>query len=145
MNHSPPGSAIHGILQARKLGWVALPFSRDQTSVFYLSCLGRWLLYHWRYLGSPHMCLSLLKVIQEEASKKQWRCWPIRVSYRIGWKCYGGNDTSLSLSFLYVFNFWKHVNVYKFYVHGVAKSRTQLSDWTELNWKQISKNVAVGI
>ena len=21
-------------------------------------------------------------------------------------------------------------------VHGVAKSRTQLSDWTELNWRQ---------
>ena len=28
MDHSPPGSSIHGILQARILEWVAIPFSR---------------------------------------------------------------------------------------------------------------------
>ena len=28
MNHSLPGSSVHGILQARILVWVALPFSR---------------------------------------------------------------------------------------------------------------------
>ena len=39
MDCSPPGSAIHGILQARVLEWVAIPFSRgssqprDQTQV----------------------------------------------------------------------------------------------------------------
>ena len=25
----PPGSSVHGILQARMLGWVVIPFSRD--------------------------------------------------------------------------------------------------------------------
>ena len=47
MDYSPPGSSIHGILQARILEWVAIPFSRgsfqhrDQTSV---SCIaGRFL------------------------------------------------------------------------------------------------------
>ena len=40
MNCSPPGSSVHGILQARILEWVAMPFSRgssrprDQTRVF---------------------------------------------------------------------------------------------------------------
>ena len=40
MDCSPPGSSIHGILQARILEWVAMPFSRgsswprDQTQVF---------------------------------------------------------------------------------------------------------------
>jgi len=29
MDHSPPGSSVHGILQARILEWVAIPFSRD--------------------------------------------------------------------------------------------------------------------
>ena len=29
MDCSPPGSSVHGILQARTLGWVAIPFSRD--------------------------------------------------------------------------------------------------------------------
>ena len=39
MGCSPPGSFLHGILQARKLEWVAIPFSRgsswprDQTHV----------------------------------------------------------------------------------------------------------------
>ena len=38
--YSPPGSSVHGILQARILKWVAIPFSRgssqprDQTWVF---------------------------------------------------------------------------------------------------------------
>ena len=29
MDHSPPGSSLHGILQARILEWVAISFSRD--------------------------------------------------------------------------------------------------------------------
>ena len=39
MDPSPPGSSVHGILQARMLEWVAIPFSsessqlRDQTLV----------------------------------------------------------------------------------------------------------------
>jgi len=28
---SPPGSSVHGILQARKLEWVAMPFSRGSS------------------------------------------------------------------------------------------------------------------
>ena len=40
MSHSPPGSSVPGILQARILEWVAIPFSRgssqpwDQTQVY---------------------------------------------------------------------------------------------------------------
>ena len=47
---SPPGSSVHGSLQARIPEWVALSSStwssqsRDQTQV---SCIGRWILYHW--------------------------------------------------------------------------------------------------
>ena len=43
MDCSPPGSSVHGILQARILEWVAIPFSRgssqprDQIQV---SCIG---------------------------------------------------------------------------------------------------------
>ena len=52
MNYSLPGSSVHGILQARILEWVAMPFLRgssqpgDQTHVSYISCIGRWVLYH---------------------------------------------------------------------------------------------------
>ena len=31
MDCSPPGSSVHGILQARRLEWVALPFSRGSA------------------------------------------------------------------------------------------------------------------
>ena len=49
MGCSPPGSSVHGILQAGILKCVAIPSSRgssppkDQTCV---SCTGRWVLYH---------------------------------------------------------------------------------------------------
>ena len=48
MDHSPPGSSVHRILQVRILEWVAMPFSRgssqprDQTSISYISGTGRW-------------------------------------------------------------------------------------------------------
>ena len=48
MDCNPPGSSVHGILQARILEWIAIPFSkgsfpsRDQTQV---SCIVRQILY----------------------------------------------------------------------------------------------------
>ena len=53
---SLPGSSVHGGLQGGRLGWVAMPFSRgpswpkNRTLSSYISCLGKWVLYH---LGSP--------------------------------------------------------------------------------------------
>ena len=31
MDRNPPGSSVHGILQARILEWVAIPFSRGSS------------------------------------------------------------------------------------------------------------------
>ena len=31
VDHSPPGSSVHGILQARILEWVTYPFSRGSS------------------------------------------------------------------------------------------------------------------
>ena len=52
MDCSPPGSSVHGILKARILEWVAMPYSRgsfrprDQTRLLcLLPC--RQILYHW--------------------------------------------------------------------------------------------------
>ena len=49
IDYSPPGSSVHGILQARILEWVAISFSRgfsrtrDRICVSYISCRdGRW-------------------------------------------------------------------------------------------------------
>ena len=59
MDCRSPGSSVLGILQARRLEWVAVSLSRgsspprDQIHVSYVSCIGRPFLYHWRHLGSP--------------------------------------------------------------------------------------------
>ena len=53
MDCNPPGSSIHGILQARILQWATMPSSRgsswarDQTQVSYVSCISRQILYLW--------------------------------------------------------------------------------------------------
>ena len=52
MDYSPPGSSVHGILQARVVERVAIYSSRgsswptDQTHIPCISCIGRWILYH---------------------------------------------------------------------------------------------------
>ena len=56
---SPPGSSVHGILQARILEWVTMPSSRgslqprNQTHVSYVSESRRQVLYHQCHLGNP--------------------------------------------------------------------------------------------
>ena len=50
-------SSVHGILQAGILEWGAVPSSRgsskprDRTCVSYVSCISRWVLYHWYPMG----------------------------------------------------------------------------------------------
>ena len=53
MDYSLIGSFVRGISQARTLEWVAISSSRgsfwpkDQTCVSCVSCIGKWILYHW--------------------------------------------------------------------------------------------------
>ena len=62
LDHSLPGSYVHGILQARVLEWVAMPSSREssppreQTCVSYISCIGRCILYHLSHLRDSFFC-----------------------------------------------------------------------------------------
>ena len=66
VNHSLPGSSIHGILQARKLEWVAMPSSGDlpdpgidRTSLWSPALAGRFLTTsvtweaHQKLVGTP--------------------------------------------------------------------------------------------
>ena len=50
MDCSPPGSSVHGVLQARLLEWVAISLSRGSSRPrdwTHVSCSGRCILYHW--------------------------------------------------------------------------------------------------
>ena len=57
---SPPGSSVHGILQARILEWVAISYSRGSSRPgMEPASFGRWVLYHcttWKANGDP--CLT---------------------------------------------------------------------------------------
>ena len=47
---SPPGSTVHGMLQARILEWVAVSYLRGSfwsRHWTWVSCIGKWALYHW--------------------------------------------------------------------------------------------------
>ena len=52
MDCSPPGSSVRGTFQARILEQVVISYPRrasqprHQTHVSYVSCVGRWVLYH---------------------------------------------------------------------------------------------------
>ena len=81
MDCSLLGSSVHGILQARILEGVAMPSSRessrprDQTGVSYVSCSGRWVLYHECHLGSPRVAQTLLEQVEASLSQpsQHWK------------------------------------------------------------------------
>ena len=76
MDCSPPGSSVHGILQARILEWVAISSSslpRDRTQVVYVSSIGRQILYQLHHLGSPRYEWALHReghVVMEQKSQQ---------------------------------------------------------------------------
>ena len=69
MDCIPPGSSVHGILRARILERVAISSSRrssrprDRTLVSHVFCVGRWVLYHQHYLGSPIIFYTTSKLL----------------------------------------------------------------------------------
>ena len=64
VDYSPPGSSVHGILQARTLGWVAISFSSHSHSIVFLSFFA--LITEEGFLTSP--CYSL-----DLTSQQTWR------------------------------------------------------------------------
>ena len=77
---SLPGPSVHGVLQARILEWVASSSSRgtssprDWTGV---SCLGRWILYHWATREALPWPKTFLSEKESFGSHFLWciRCW----------------------------------------------------------------------
>ena len=82
MDCSLPSSSVHGILQARTLGWVAVPFSRgsfqprDPTQVSHIGQI----LYQLSYQGSiiiiPHIEFGASLVAQLIKNlPAMWETW----------------------------------------------------------------------
>ena len=83
MDHSPPGSSVHGILQIRTLEWVAMPSSKgpswltDWICLFYISCVVKWMPYHYCHLGSSKPLWDLFTFLKGPP----WKVYG-------GWKLY---------------------------------------------------------
>ena len=60
MDNSLLDFSVCGILQARIMAWIACPAPEDLPNPgIQCPCIGRQVLYHWRHLGSPFVCISL--------------------------------------------------------------------------------------
>ena len=58
---SPPDSSVNGISQARILEWVAISFSWGSSQPrnwTHISCIVRWILYHWATWEAPNLKAS---------------------------------------------------------------------------------------
>ena len=64
----PQDFSVHRISQARVLEWVSIPYSRgcswpkDQTCISCVSCIGRWILYHWAPYESLKKKYQIIKL-----------------------------------------------------------------------------------
>ena len=85
MNCSPPGSSSHGILQARILEWVAIPFSRgssqprDRTPVSHTA--GRF----FTVWATREACLKLSETFNLKQKKQKQYLWSTIKESTIKW------------------------------------------------------------
>ena len=76
MNSSPPGSSVHGISRAWILEWVAIFSSRGSSQPrdrSCISCIERWILYHWATREAPtSVSLALFMSMQGNGAGWGW-------------------------------------------------------------------------
>ena len=152
MDFSPPGSSVHGILQARILEWVAMPSSRgssqprDWNHISYVSCIDKWVLYHQASL------IAQLVKNHMQCRRPQFNSWVRKIHWRrdrlptavfLGFPCgSAGKESACTAGELglipglgrspgegkgYPLQYSGLENSMDFTVHGVRKSRTPLS------------------
>ena len=85
MECGPSGCSVHGILREIILEWVSIPSSRgssqprDRTRVSFISCIGRWALFHQGHLLPFELCDECLEVGSEGKAEAafEWEIFPV--------------------------------------------------------------------
>ena len=139
MDNSPPGSSVHWMSQARILEWIAISSSRgsswprDQTCISCVYSVGKWILHH---------CTT-----REAQSMPSSNIWKTQLPFPWGIRKMSSNLCLFS-GFYEKWYLNIHNSIFSIsttlikkhaVVHGVTKSRTRLSNWTELKINFMSK------
>ena len=76
INYSPPGSSVHGILQVRILGWVAMPSSGDLShpGMEPVSLMSPTLAGRFFTTSATWEALEMTWCVQRESNHERWCC-----------------------------------------------------------------------
>ena len=138
------GSSVHGIFQARVMEQVVITYSkgssqlRDRTHVYWISCFGRWVLYHcttWEAFLTPTMLLQK----EKETWKQEWSYHTRVLIYlwALSFGLWGGHSVTWSASLSHLLpclypreaTFQPHMLILGLWTFFSAyKSWTQLTD-----------------
>ena len=117
------------------------PWTAKRSNQSILKVIGRTLGWNWNSNTLPTWCEELIHL------KRPW-CWERLKAGGEGddtwWERVNGITDSMAMSLSKLWELAMDREAWHAAVHGVAKSRTRLSDWTELNWTELILDYPVG-